>query len=639
MAITNKEIEEAEQKKREFDTKLRMHEASMGGGNVRSPKKVSNLLKDFYKLDGENVSPKEVKKQIEQEPTETIYELTQKALDMADKIMASKGVKNMVSNPIMSSAFNPNSKRQSENQQSQSSTPSATEEQPSATKEPKEKKDKAKSKKDPARSKVGPGVVKNLKKGDSDADVVAKTYNFMLSNYHEQTKENKDITKYRKKLDKVKTKRVNELIDLFGGTKYKSKKKINSKSSFGIIGALLAVAGVALYTKNAFAKVNDFLFTDDIKKILGSEGSSDIDFEIKKSFTESDAGARESAEDYLGRKMSDDEFDDLIKTTHAEAGPKSNKKEQAGIMATILNRARDDKETISTTINKPGQFQSVTGTANNPGPSQQFLEGPSEERRNDIVSAASTILPNVSRSQKHFSADSDAAYKPGTSTAGRDRLRAGGGTLEGGTRFETSSIPDPIIPTASKVSGVTTSGLVSPVDNVKSNSEVGMRRGKMHEGIDYPVPANTPVKAAHSGTLKSAGGPNSSAGYYATITGPDGTETKYMHLSRPPVVPDGPVTQGQVIGLSGNTGHVEGANGGYHLHFEARDPTGQLISSPALVAKNVDIPQLNNKKGFLSNPFSNVITNNTTNVIQGNKTVATTTIPKSNQPALMDQQY
>ena len=89
--------------------------------------------------------------------------------------------------------------------------------------------------------------------------------------------------------------------------------------------------------------------------------------------------ARKGAERYLGKPISDEEFSSLIKATHAEAagGKKASQQEQAMIMASILNRARDDKGGIMGALTAKNQFQSVTGTAaDGHKPSQNYLTGP-----------------------------------------------------------------------------------------------------------------------------------------------------------------------------------------------------------------------------------------------------------------------
>jgi murein DD-endopeptidase MepM/ murein hydrolase activator NlpD len=86
----------------------------------------------------------------------------------------------------------------------------------------------------------------------------------------------------------------------------------------------------------------------------------------------------------------------------------------------------------------------------------------------------------------------------------------------------------------------------------------------MHTGIDIAAPTGTPIKAAKSGTVISAG----DAGGYGLATIIDhggGFSTLYGHQSRI-AVSGGSVSQGQVIGYVGCTGHCTGS----HLHFETR---------------------------------------------------------------------
>jgi len=153
-----------------------------------------------------------------------------------------------------------------------------------------------------------------------------------------------------------------------------------------------------------------------------------------------DAESRASAEKYLGKKISDTEFSALLKATHAEAqaGKGASQQEQAMIMASILNRARDNSNGIIGALYAKNQFQSVTGTAKNGhAPSQNFLTGPQGERLKSIEGAAA-LLDGISKNQKNFTAASASAYGPGTNIGYRDQMLAGGGTVIGGTVFQTS---------------------------------------------------------------------------------------------------------------------------------------------------------------------------------------------------------
>lgn len=152
------------------------------------------------------------------------------------------------------------------------------------------------------------------------------------------------------------------------------------------------------------------------------------------------AGARKSVEEYLGRAVSDKEFDELIRATHAESGAKTNVKEEGLVLGTILNRARSigGEESITKALTAKNQFQSVTGTSAAPGPSKQYVEGAQGQRKESIFYAAKNVLPAVSRNQTKFTAASSGAYKAGTNIGYRDELISKGGTTVGGTVFNTS---------------------------------------------------------------------------------------------------------------------------------------------------------------------------------------------------------
>jgi murein DD-endopeptidase MepM/ murein hydrolase activator NlpD len=108
-------------------------------------------------------------------------------------------------------------------------------------------------------------------------------------------------------------------------------------------------------------------------------------------------------------------------------------------------------------------------------------------------------------------------------------------------------------------------------------SPFGWRWGRMHEGIDLGAAYGTPIAAAGAGTVIYAGW----LGGYGNLTVIDhggGLSTAYGHQSHIGVVVGQQVTQGEIIGNVGSTGHSTGP----HLHFEVRvdgravDPLGYL---------------------------------------------------------------
>jgi murein DD-endopeptidase MepM/ murein hydrolase activator NlpD len=119
-------------------------------------------------------------------------------------------------------------------------------------------------------------------------------------------------------------------------------------------------------------------------------------------------------------------------------------------------------------------------------------------------------------------------------------------------------------------------GLIWPASGPVT-SPFGYRWGRLHAGIDIGAPSGTPIYAAASGTVVLAAW----TGGYGNFTCLDhggGLATCYAHQSSYAVSSGAQVSQGQLIGYVGNTGHSFGA----HLHFEVRvngapvDPLGYL---------------------------------------------------------------
>jgi murein DD-endopeptidase MepM/ murein hydrolase activator NlpD len=119
-------------------------------------------------------------------------------------------------------------------------------------------------------------------------------------------------------------------------------------------------------------------------------------------------------------------------------------------------------------------------------------------------------------------------------------------------------------------------GLIWPV-NGQVVSPFGYRWGRLHAGIDIAVGYGTPIHAAAAGTVVLAGWV-SGYGNYTCIDHGGGLATCYAHQSSYAVSQAASVSQGQVIGYVGCTGHCFGP----HLHFEVRingtpvDPLGYL---------------------------------------------------------------
>lgn len=125
---------------------------------------------------------------------------------------------------------------------------------------------------------------------------------------------------------------------------------------------------------------------------------------------------------------------------------------------------------------------------------------------------------------------------------------------------------------------------VKPVASayVKS-SPFGPRWGRLHAGQDFGMPVGTPLRAMSSGVVTLA---QSQGGYglKVEIEFWDGTVAYYGHNSKLLVKVGQKVVPGQVVALSGNTGHSTGP----HLHLEIHPKGGAAINPmPWLIARGL----------------------------------------------------
>lgn len=164
-------------------------------------------------------------------------------------------------------------------------------------------------------------------------------------------------------------------------------------------------------------------------------------------FVSTNDEAKKAAEAYLGRTMSDTEWNNLVSITYAEST--TNQTERAWVMATILNRTRIGYtplglrnsrykfETITDIINQPYQYQPVTGTyANGNSPSKNFINGPNTVNATSIYGAAANILKDVPKTYINFTSNDPRAYGVGTNINYLYQLRANPNSkIIGGTIF------------------------------------------------------------------------------------------------------------------------------------------------------------------------------------------------------------
>ncbi len=98
-------------------------------------------------------------------------------------------------------------------------------------------------------------------------------------------------------------------------------------------------------------------------------------------------------------------------------------------------------------------------------------------------------------------------------------------------------------------------------------SAPGTRTGR-HTGVDYSMEVGRQIVAPEAGAIQQNGDGRSTAdgrGYFVLLKGDSGVLHCLYHLSRMGVA-SGRVSEGQLVGYSGNTGQSSGP----HIHWETR---------------------------------------------------------------------
>ncbi len=216
---------------------------------------------------------------------------------------------------------------------------------------------------------------------------------------------------------------------------------------------------------------------------------------------------------------------------------------------TVVARLREAKETIETARDAIAAEERNLATARQAVESQQGQLLAARSKRRAVLDKVDARAESLEKIQ----ADLQARIQ--------EQIAAASGI---------STLP------AGPMSAPSAAGLIWPLDGLLT-SGFGYRWGRMHEGIDIAVPEGTPIRASKGGTVIMASY-NGGYGNYTCIDHGSGLSTCYAHQSGFVAGSGQSVSQGQIIGYSGNTGSSTGP----HLHFEVRvngaaqDPMGYL---------------------------------------------------------------
>jgi hypothetical protein len=105
-------------------------------------------------------------------------------------------------------------------------------------------------------------------------------------------------------------------------------------------------------------------------------------------------------------------------------------------------------------------------------------------------------------------------------------------------------------------------------------------RQKGHSGIDFSMENHTPLRSIQDGIVERVTHYKDNIGNGVLVRWNDGKVAIYGHMSETTVNVGDKVQTGDLLGYSGNSGHVVGANGGYHLHFGLKENGHFIDPSP-----------------------------------------------------------
>lgn len=343
--------------------------------------------------------------------------------------------------------------------------------------------------------------------------------------------------------------------------------------------------------------------------------------------------AKLKAESYLGRPISDSEWDALVRTTFAEAT--SNPAERAGVMTVILNRVKSPSfpNTIDGVLNQKSQFQAVTGTRNDPGPSEGYLANRSPAQLASMADALNTYLPEYAdRGWVNFTSNIDAAYGAGTNIGFKDTVRNSpnseiiGGTVFGSVGGSGSS--------NASVKPSTTTGSALSASNAKLDraSQIRTRIAEIDKQIEQAItPADVKklvderkVLEAELASLEASSPTEGTAGDpYSSYTTPQSDQSCSSTWDEPPSGYSAKYPYNRVLQTA--TGHsieLDDTPGGERIMIWHRDGSYIQITGSSTSYKNMgDKYEVNERNSHVYIGGNNIVTieGDSHVLIKGNK--------------------
>lgn len=174
--------------------------------------------------------------------------------------------------------------------------------------------------------------------------------------------------------------------------------------------------------------------------------------------------------------------------------------------------------------------------------------------------AAAAHLVGMGAAIQYYGANIDSDDRYGTRAS--EYAKLGENAIKGSAPLDTGLRPDGL-PMDKNLYTRTSSGFgYRTLNGVRAH----------HEGIDFPVPVGTPVKATADGKVVYAGNYGGSCGYGVKIQHSSDIATVFCHLSRVDARRNEWIRKGAILGLSGGAQGAPGSgkSTGPHIHYSVK---------------------------------------------------------------------
>ncbi|WP_100010435.1 murein hydrolase activator EnvC family protein [Lentibacillus sediminis] len=265
-----------------------------------------------------------------------------------------------------------------------------------------------------------------------------------------------------------------------------------------------------------------------------------------------------------------------VKVEEKKAALVGQKEELVTLKAQLADQKKEQESLMAQLEEEHGNLQEVKLSQEE---KQQILAAEAEankkaiamaqEKKGELEQLAREKAAREKAAREEAAREQAAREKAEREQAQREQEQAEAEQNDSSTDDSNESSPDTVVASNSSSSG---SGIFSWPAAGGVNSNFGMRFHpidnvmKLHAGIDMPTGMGTTLRAAADGVVSRAstlGGFGNVIMISHHINGQSYT-TVYAHLSSMSVSPGQTVSEGQVIGATGNTGNSTGP----HLHFE-----------------------------------------------------------------------